>query len=69
MNVSPDLRYPAVIPEFRDAIEELNNLGLKTNHARDTTTIAINIKEVVRLAQENQISLPNCQEIRRNIPP
>jgi len=68
MNVSPDLRYPAVTPEFRDAIEELNNPGLKTSHARDITTSAININEVVRLAQENQISLPNCQEIRRNIP-
>jgi len=43
MNVSPDLRYPAVTPEFRDAIEELNNLGLKTSHARDITTSAINI--------------------------
>ncbi|MFZ6732436.1 phage antirepressor N-terminal domain-containing protein [Undibacterium sp. Ji42W] len=58
---------PAVMTEFWDAIEELNNLGIKTNHARDTSIIAININEVVRLAQENKIPLPNRQEIRRNI--
>lgn len=59
---------PTVITEFWDAIEELGNLGIKTNHARDTSIIAININEVVRLAQENKIPLPNRQEIRRNIP-
>ncbi|MES2041907.1 MAG: phage antirepressor N-terminal domain-containing protein [Pseudomonadota bacterium] len=37
---------PTVITEFWDSIEELNNLGIKTNHARDTTIIAININEL-----------------------
>ncbi|MFZ6756005.1 hypothetical protein ACO0K9_02205 [Undibacterium sp. Ji50W] len=50
---------PTVITEFWDAIEELNNLGIKTNHARDNATLAININEVVRLAQENKIPLPD----------
>lgn len=65
---STEPEEPTVITEFWDAIEELGNLGIKTNHARDTSIIAININEVARLAQENKIPLPNRQEIRRNIP-
>jgi hypothetical protein len=59
---------PACITEFWDAITELNNLHVPTNHARDSSLIAINLPEIMRLATEHKLPLASSSEIRKKIP-